>query len=258
MWLYVTFSSSTTGGTITYSWTNNNTAIGLAASGTGNIASFVARNTTADPIVATITVTPSITVGTTTCVGTARTFTITVNPTPVVSATDLFNRRICVSDQPFALGGIPSGGVWSGTGVSGGQLIPSNLVSGSSYVLTYSFTSAAGCSASDTTSLKAFLCEERYRMLEDGGVNIYPNPTTTGKFNIQVTSTQFESIEMAVYNVDGRGISTRSWSRVVYGQVLPIDLSYLPSGIYYIKLRGRNIYDPLKFDVAGFKLNIAR
>ena len=43
----------------TYSWTNSNTSIGLAGSGTGNIASFPAVNTGTTAQVATITVTPS-------------------------------------------------------------------------------------------------------------------------------------------------------------------------------------------------------
>ena len=42
-----------------YNWTNNNTTIGLAANGTGNIASFVATNSGTAPVVATVTVTPS-------------------------------------------------------------------------------------------------------------------------------------------------------------------------------------------------------
>ncbi|MEY4926351.1 MAG: hypothetical protein RI894_787, partial [Bacteroidota bacterium] len=41
-----------------YTWTNDNTAIGLAASGTGTIAAFTATNSTAAPITATVTVTP--------------------------------------------------------------------------------------------------------------------------------------------------------------------------------------------------------
>jgi subtilisin-like proprotein convertase family protein len=41
-----------------FQWTNNTPAIGLAASGTGNIPSFIALNPTALPLVATITVTP--------------------------------------------------------------------------------------------------------------------------------------------------------------------------------------------------------
>ena len=35
---------------VTYAWTNSNTAIGLAAAGTGNIASFTATNTGTTPI----------------------------------------------------------------------------------------------------------------------------------------------------------------------------------------------------------------
>ncbi|MBK7432621.1 MAG: hypothetical protein IPI66_01180 [Chitinophagaceae bacterium] len=55
------FTSPTTGGTITYAWTNNNTTVGLGASGTGNIPAFVGTNATNAPNVATVTVTPSIT-----------------------------------------------------------------------------------------------------------------------------------------------------------------------------------------------------
>ncbi|MBX2934320.1 MAG: proprotein convertase P-domain-containing protein [Ferruginibacter sp.] len=44
----------------TFSWVNNNTAIGLAASGTGNIPAFTATNATNAPITGTVTVTPSI------------------------------------------------------------------------------------------------------------------------------------------------------------------------------------------------------
>jgi hypothetical protein len=68
-----------------FNWTNNTTSIGLAASGTGNIASFTATNTGSAPVVATITVTPSYTNAGTTCTGTPITFTITVNPTPSVN-----------------------------------------------------------------------------------------------------------------------------------------------------------------------------
>jgi gliding motility-associated-like protein len=45
-------------GSCTYTWTNNNSNIGLAASGTGNIPSFKAVNTGSSPVTATITGTP--------------------------------------------------------------------------------------------------------------------------------------------------------------------------------------------------------
>ena len=81
----VTFTTPNTGGTVTYTWTNDTPAIGLAAGGTGDIPSFTAINTGTAPIVATIVVTPHFENGTVTCDGAARTFTITVNPTAVVN-----------------------------------------------------------------------------------------------------------------------------------------------------------------------------
>ncbi|HEX8020923.1 MBG domain-containing protein [Mucilaginibacter sp.] len=46
-------------GSCTYNWVNDNPSIGLAASGTGNIASFTAVNTGSTPVTATITATPA-------------------------------------------------------------------------------------------------------------------------------------------------------------------------------------------------------
>ena len=80
--LYIQATYSATPGEV-FSWTNNTTSIGLAASGTGNIGSFTATNSGTAPVTATITVTPSYTNGGTSCTGSAMTFTYTVNPTPV-------------------------------------------------------------------------------------------------------------------------------------------------------------------------------
>jgi hypothetical protein len=65
----ITFSSPTAG--VTFKWANNNTSIGLGASGTGNLPQFTPTSTGQ----AIITVTPVYNG----CDGTARTFTITVN-----------------------------------------------------------------------------------------------------------------------------------------------------------------------------------
>ncbi|MEI7425123.1 MAG: PKD-like domain-containing protein, partial [Candidatus Staskawiczbacteria bacterium] len=79
----INFSGSVTG--TVYSWTNSNTAIGLGASGTGNIGSFTAINTGTTPLTATITVTPSFSNGGLVCTGNPVIFTILVNPVPAVT-----------------------------------------------------------------------------------------------------------------------------------------------------------------------------
>ncbi|WP_163397512.1 T9SS type A sorting domain-containing protein [Flavobacterium fluviatile] len=84
---------------VTYTWTNSNTSIGLASSGTGNIPSFVATNSTTSPIMATITVTPKYTNGGT-CSGTSKTFTITVNPSPAITNQPV-SKTICNGNSTF-------------------------------------------------------------------------------------------------------------------------------------------------------------
>ena len=81
------FTSSTPG--VTFNWTNSNPTIGLAASGTGNIAAFTAVNASGTPVVATITVTPSVGI----CFGAPTSFTITVLPTGQVNAVP--NQTVC-------------------------------------------------------------------------------------------------------------------------------------------------------------------
>ncbi|MGZ3859957.1 MAG: PKD-like domain-containing protein [Flavisolibacter sp.] len=91
----VNFSGSVSGAT--YSWTNDNTSIGLAASGSGNIASFTAANSGSTAVIATITVTPSANG----CTGASQTFTITVKPTPTVG--DPADQLLCTGSSTSAV-----------------------------------------------------------------------------------------------------------------------------------------------------------
>jgi len=85
----ITYSSTTTG--TTFSWLNDTPSIGLLATGNGNIPSFTGLNTTSNPVVATITVTP-LANG---CVGPDSTFTLTINPTPLVNS--IANQVLCAN-----------------------------------------------------------------------------------------------------------------------------------------------------------------
>ncbi|NDF59478.1 MAG: PKD domain-containing protein, partial [Crocinitomicaceae bacterium] len=78
--------SSTTNTNMSYNWVNSNTSIGLAASGSGNIASFATTNSTKDVKVATITVTPIYSTTNKTCNGVPSDVIIKVLPTPEVNS----------------------------------------------------------------------------------------------------------------------------------------------------------------------------
>ncbi|MBZ4041014.1 T9SS type A sorting domain-containing protein [Flavobacterium hibisci] len=80
---------------VTYNWTNDNTSIGLAASGTGNIPSFKGINNSNVPVTSTITVTP--TYGGASGQGTPKTFTITVNPSPKI-VNQPFSSQVCSNE----------------------------------------------------------------------------------------------------------------------------------------------------------------
>jgi large repetitive protein len=73
-----------------FTWTNSHSEIGLPPSGFGNIGSFTALNDTAQPITATITVTPYLENSAIQCLGTPQTFDITVQPTPEVVFSETF------------------------------------------------------------------------------------------------------------------------------------------------------------------------
>jgi large repetitive protein len=70
------FITSPTNPQVTLTWTNSNPAIGLTGTGTGNVPQFTATNPGNANISGTITVTPNING----CVGTARTYVVTVRP----------------------------------------------------------------------------------------------------------------------------------------------------------------------------------
>jgi hypothetical protein len=161
----INFSSPTTGGTIVYNWTNNTPSIGLAASGSGNIAAFNAVNAGTTPVVATITVTPSYTNGAVTCTGTPRTFTITVNPTPNAVATPS-TQTICSGPiTTIVLSGAVTGTTYSwtrnntanvtgiaasGTGNISGSLTNTTLVQ---QTVTFTITPTAnGCPGTPITA----------------------------------------------------------------------------------------------------------
>ncbi len=95
-----------------YSWTNDNTSIGLAASGTGNIGVFNATNNGSSPVTATITVSPAFTSSGTTCTGSSKTFTITVNPSATANAGT--TQSVCAGGT-ITLAGSIGGGATSST-----------------------------------------------------------------------------------------------------------------------------------------------
>ena len=138
----VNFTSTPTGATFT--WTNTNTAIGLAANGSGDITAYSAPdNKTGSAITGTITIKANLEG----CNAADSTLIITINPSPNPSFT-ISKPSYCLAEGPIDLTtGITglAGGTFSGPGVSGNFFSPSTAGIGGPYTIKYVVTSAVGC-----------------------------------------------------------------------------------------------------------------
>jgi gliding motility-associated-like protein len=105
----VSFTSTPPGATFT--WNNSNSSIGLSATGNGNIPSFTGLNSSNTAQVGQISVTPSLNG----CIGSASTFSITINPLPVMNP--IQNQVVCagVSVPTTSFSSQPIGASYSWT-----------------------------------------------------------------------------------------------------------------------------------------------
>ncbi len=211
----VAFSTNNTGGTTTYNWINSNTAIGLAASGSGTINAFNVSNTTTNPITSTITVIPSFLNGNPACTGPSQTFTITVNPSPAVSFSPA-NQTICSGDTSalVTLSSTTSGATFNwtvtqpagiiGVTTSGTTTIPAQtLVNTTNAAITISYTALAATNDASACAGIAF----------NYNITVNPSPSITESFTNEICSGGTFSITPAnsTLNSIPNG-TTYSWS----------------------------------------------
>src|SRR5690554_2731929 len=100
--------------------------------------------------------------------------TVTVNSLPTVSAgTD---QTACVDHSAFTLSGTPSGGTFSGTGVSGNSFDPETAGEGT-YTVTYTYADGNGCENSATITVTVDGCVGLDKN-ELNQLTVAPNPAS--------------------------------------------------------------------------------
>jgi hypothetical protein len=155
------------------------------------------------------------------------TINVTIHPAATVTFI-LADNTVCSTDGTVTLaGGSPAGGAYFGTGVTQGQFF--NPATGvGSYVISYSYTDANGCTASSTQTMIVDAC---VGIAENttGDVRIYPNPTS-GMLSIETASANTVTVE--VFNVLGEVLTKEQ----VSAGVLKIDLSANDNGVYFVKI----------------------
>ncbi|MCW5907365.1 MAG: HYR domain-containing protein [Chitinophagales bacterium] len=195
-------------------------------------ATFVWSTTqTTQTITVTISGTYSVTVTNSSGCSAADTVNITINALPQVTFS-LPADTFCTTDASFTLtGGLPAGGTYSGSGVSGGVFSPST--GAGSYVITYSYTDANGCSNSATDNIFVKVCVGMSDIAE-GMVKLYPNPATDYvELNIeglkgQLTVQVFDMVGQLVQSLNGN-VETDTYKQVM-------DVSNLSSANYLVRV----------------------
>ncbi|RDV13120.1 T9SS C-terminal target domain-containing protein [Pontibacter diazotrophicus] len=182
-----------------YTWTSS-ADVGFGTEGEGDIPAYTATNTTAAAIEATVTVTPS----TADCPGTPQTFTVTVNPNQAVSFTGEIadNSVFYTGQESVTLTAEPTGGTFSGAGVSGSTFNPCDAGAGQ-HTITY--TRGTG-SCTSTVSKTVTVMQSTYRAV----ITANPHPFCRGGGGTDYTSAVYRDVQpgeiIYPYLVDADGV----------------------------------------------------
>jgi PKD repeat protein len=154
--------------------------------------------------------------------------TISVNSLPTVNM-NAQSYTACINSNSDTLTGTPTGGVFSGQGVTGNNFDPSAAGQGT-WTITYTFTDNNGCSNSAMQSINVGLCTGIQNSVSQNGIVIYPNP-----FNekINIILDESNSADLTILNLLGETISR---SHLQNG-INEIDTHSLPNGIYITQIK---------------------
>lgn len=135
---------------------------------------------------------------------------------------------ICVNTNTVTLNGSPSGGSYTGVGVSGNVFNPTTAGAGT-HTLVYVYTDGNGCSNNDTTTVQVDLCTGIMDYTNEGSeLSIYPNPTTGF---ISIALNIVSPVKIEILNVVGESVYETTAK-----QYTTIDLSSKSKGVYFVKI----------------------
>ena len=206
----------------------------LTASGTSSTYTWSTAETTTS-----IVVTPSASITNYTVTGTdannctnKAVATVTLNFAPNIVFT-ISPNTLCTTDPAVTLMANPSGGTFSGTGVSAGSFDPSAAGVGT-YTITYSYTDANNCTYTDDEGVLVQVCSTGINSLSANNIGIYPNPTSNDLF-IQ-TNTTLENATIEVYDMIGQKVLAEK----LQNNLTRVSLGNLNNAVYQIRVISNN------------------
>ncbi len=142
---------------------------------------------------------------------------------------------VSISTPPFALtGGTPTGGTYSGTGVTNGVFSPAVAGIGI-HTITYTYTDPNLCENSAENTIQVTQFTDITGNTFSTGINIQPNPNN-GNFNLVINLQEVTTVNLKVYSSLNEVVY--ELNDIVTDQKLTrnIDLSNYSAGIYYVHL----------------------
>jgi|GEM_PF-2258169 PKD repeat protein len=160
--------------------------------------------------------------------GTDTSIPVIVKPVtkPTISAALTTACSIATKDS---LIGNPTGGTFSGTGVSGANFDPSSAGVGNFYVH-YNYTNVNGCNSVDSTQISVQVCTGIGNVNNtDNQVSFYPSPFSD---NLTLTIGVKGAVTLSMFNMLGQNVGTWNMDKGNH----TINTSSLPSGVYMLQV----------------------
>ena len=203
----IQLTASTLAAGASYSWTGPNFT-GAGATVT------IANATTANAGLYTVTISVNG------CTSAAVSKSVVVNNLPSVTVIAL-NDTTCVNYSPITLVAAPSGGTYSGNGVTGASFDPATAGVGS-HTITYSYTDGNGCANSATTTVFVEACVS----IDESSLNsirVFPNPTNSV---INVVTSRTDLAAVILTNSVGEVVARISGTQ--------LDATQFANGLYFV------------------------
>lgn len=162
------------------------------------------------------------------CTNTA-TVSVTVNALPSVNISTPSVTTYCINDPNVTLSGTPTGGGFTGAGMSGNVFNPSSAGIGS-HTITYTYTDGNGCTNQDNLLLDVIACNSLEDITTGGNPVIYPNPGTQQAM-IQLPEDWYGRIQIKICALDGKVVNTYQ-SFVNSKEPVVFETGHLANGVY--------------------------
>jgi hypothetical protein len=144
---------------------------------------------------------------------------------------------VMAGDPPVEMTGIPSGGYYTGFGVSGNLFYP-ELVAPGFYQITYNYVDDNGCTNRDTQVI--YVCCVGIDEAQAAEPKLYPNPTE-GVLNFALGTHSASTYR--IYDLSGRVVQQEN----LFTEQSSLNVSNLANGQYLLRFEGDKAFVPIPF-----------